>query len=220
MPAKSPSKPEVENESSAEIQEHEEKAERNDDINSNVEGATEEGIKSVINFLKDKIPGLKMKVMNINVEEEGAEENDSVEQLRQEDSNKRSSSESPEEEVNNMDEHDGVTLEADSDASAEEKDLDMKLFVDGVVPDDNGTPVKDELMRLPAEIQDMKRDSFVLHIPRTRRNLDDDTREHKEPNLKVAATALSAHGFSSLMPTDAAMAFWGFDKVSSKVSLR
>ncbi|OIW00334.1 hypothetical protein TanjilG_27585 [Lupinus angustifolius] len=38
-------------------------------------------------------------------------------------------SRNPEEEVNNLDEPDEVTLEADSDASGEEKDLDMKLFV-------------------------------------------------------------------------------------------
>ena len=69
------------------VQEPEEKIERNDEKNSNIEGVTEEGIKSVINFLKEKIPGLKVKVMNVNVEEEAAENNDSIKQLMEEDSN-------------------------------------------------------------------------------------------------------------------------------------
>ncbi|KAJ1384458.1 hypothetical protein SESBI_42525 [Sesbania bispinosa] len=212
--AKSPSKPEVENASSVEVQEHEEKVERNDEKNSSIEGATEEGIKSVINFLKEKIPGLKVKVMNINVEEEVAEDNDSIKQLIDEDSNKTSSSENPEDEVNNLDEPAGVTLEGDGDASEEEKDLDMKLFIGGVVHNNEDIAAKDEFIRLPAEIKDMERDSFILHIPR--RNLDYDRREDKIPNIKVAA--LAAQGVSELMPPDVAKAFWSSDKVSSKVS--
>ncbi|XP_061365377.1 protein EXECUTER 2, chloroplastic-like [Gastrolobium bilobum] len=214
IPAKSTSKPEFENASSVETQEHEEKVEKNDNKNSNIEGATEEGIKSVLNFLKEKIPGLKIKVMNINVGEEAAEDNDSIKQLMEEDSNKTSSSESPEEEANNLDEPDGVTLEGDSDASEEDKDLDTKLFIGGVVHSNEDTPVKDEFIRLPAEIKDMERDSFLFHIPR--RNLDHDTREDKVPNIKVAA--LAAQGISELMPPDVAKAFWSSDKVSSKVS--
>ncbi|KAK7317188.1 hypothetical protein RJT34_01198 [Clitoria ternatea] len=214
IPVKSPSKPEVENASSVGMQEQEEKVERNDEKSSNIEGATEEGIKSVINFLKEKIPGLKVKVMNVNVEVEAAEENDSIKQLMEEDGNKTSSSENPEEEVNNLEEPDGVTLEGDSDTSEEEKDLDMKLFIGGVVHNNEDTPVKDEFIRLPAEIKDMEKDSFLLHIPK--RNLDYDTREDKVPNIKVAA--LAAQGVSELMPPDVAKAFWSSDKVSSKVS--
>ncbi|RYR08408.1 hypothetical protein Ahy_B05g076083 isoform C [Arachis hypogaea] len=212
VPAKSPSKPEVENISSVEVEEHEEKAEPNDDKNSNIDGATEEGIKSVINFLKEKIPGLKVKVMNISVETEAAE-NESIKQLMEEDSKKTSSSENSEEEDNNLDEPDGVTLGGDSDTSGEEKDLDMKLFIGGVVHNDEDTPVKDDFTRLPAEIKDMERDSFALHIPR--RNLDLDTRESKVSNIKVAA--LAAQGFTELMPPEVAKAFWT-DKVASKVT--
>ncbi|KAK7291636.1 hypothetical protein RIF29_06942 [Crotalaria pallida] len=213
IPDTSPSKPEVENASSVEMQGHEEKVEKNDEKTSSIEGATEEGVKSLINFLKEKIPGLKLKVINIDVQEEGAEDNDSIKQLTNEDSNKTSSSENPEE-VNNLDEPDEVTLEADSDASEEEKDLDMKLFVGGVVHNNDDTAVKDDFMRLPAEIKDMEKDSFILHIPRS--NLDHDTAEHKVRNMKVAA--LAAQGVSELMPSDVAKTFWSSDKVSAKVS--
>lgn len=209
--AKRPSKPEVENLSSAEVQEPEDKVEeRNDEKNSNVEAATEDGIKSVINFLKEKIPGLKVKVMNINVEEEAREGNDSIKQIMEEDGNKTDG------EDDNLDEPDEVTLESDGDASDEEKDLDMKLFIGGIVHNNEDNSSKDEFIRLPAEIKNMERESFLLHIPR--RNLDNDRKEDKVRNIKVAA--LAAQGISELMPSDVAKAFWGSDKVSSKVRLR
>ncbi|KAI4336132.1 hypothetical protein L6164_014700 [Bauhinia variegata] len=215
IPAESPFKPEVENASSVEVQEDEEKVEKDEEKSSSIEAATEEGIKSVINFLKEKIPGLKIKVMNINVEEEGVEDNDSIKQLMQEDSNKTSSSENAEEEVNNLVEPDGVTLQGDSNAPEEEKDLDTKLFISGIVHNDEDTPpAKDEFVRLPAEIRDMDRDSFILHIPR--RNLDYDPGDHKLSNIKVAAIA--AQGISELMPPDVAKAFWAAEKVSPKIS--
>lgn len=209
--AKRPSKPEVENLSSAEVQEPEDKVEeRNDEKNSNVEAATEDGIKSVINFLKEKIPGLKVKVMNINVEEEAREGSDSIKQIMEEDGNKTDG------EDDNPDEPDEVTLESDGDASDEEKDLDMKLFIGGIVHNNEDNSSKDEFIRLPAEIKNMERESFLLHIPR--RNLDNDRKEDKVRNIKVAA--LAAQGISELMPSDVAKVFWGSDKVSPKVRLR
>lgn len=215
VPAKGPSKPEVENASAVEVQEPEEKIERNDEKNTNIEGVTEEGIKSVINFLKEKIPGLKIKVMNVSVEEEAAENNDSIKQLMEEDSNESGSSENHEEEVNNLDEPDAVTLERDGDATEEEKDLEMKLLIGGVVHNNEDTPVKDEFIRLPAEIKNMEKDSFVFHFDCG--NVDYGIKEDKIPNIKVAA--LAAQGVSELMPPDVANAFWSSDKVSSKVRL-
>jgi len=199
------------------VQEPEDKVEeRNDEKNTNVEAATEDGIKSVINFLKEKIPGLKVKVMNINVEEEAREGSDSIKQIMEEDDNKTSSAENSEEEDDNLDEPDEVTLESDGDASDEEKDLDMKLFIGGIVHNNEDNSSKDEFIRLPAEIKNMERESFLLHIPR--RNLDNDRKEDKVRNIKVAA--LAAQGISELMPSDVAKAFLGSDKVSSKVRLR
>ncbi|ESW10082.1 hypothetical protein PHAVU_009G179300 [Phaseolus vulgaris] len=217
--AKGPSKPEVDNVSSVEVKEDEEKVERNDEKverndekNSNIEAVTEEGIKSVINFLKEKIPGLKIKVMNVNVEEESAENNDSIQQLMEEDSNKTGSGENHQEEVDNLDEPDGVTLDRDGDATEEEKDLEMKLFIGGVVHNNEDTPVKDEFIRLPAVIKNMEKDSFVFNF--ASKNLDYGIKEDKASNIKVAA--LAAQGVSELMPPDVANAFWSSDKVSSK----
>ncbi|KAF3951096.1 hypothetical protein CMV_023223 [Castanea mollissima] len=213
---KDPSTSEVENESVVDVQENEVKAERTEDKGTNTEGVTEEGIKSVINFLKEKIPGLKVKVMNVNVAEEVIKDSDSVKQLMQEDNEKAGSTENPEDEVGNLDEiqPDEVTIGGGSDASEDEKDLDIKLFIGGFVHNSDDTPSKDEYVRLPAEIKDMERDSFVLHIPG--RSLDHDNGESKVSRVKVAA--LVAQGVSELMPSDVAKAFWSAEKISPKVS--
>lgn len=214
--AKDPSTSEVGNETVVDIQENEGKSERTEEKGTNIEGATEEGIKSVINFLKEKIPGLKVKVMNINVNEEVIQDSDSVKQLMQDNEKTGSTENSEEDGAGNLDEiqPDGVTLGGDSDASEDEKDLDMKLFIGGVVHNNEDVPAKDEYVRLPAEIRAMERDSFVLHIPG--RALDQDAGESKVSRVKVAA--LAAQGVSELMPPDVAKAFWSADKVSSKVS--
>lgn len=131
----------------------------------------------MINFLKDKIPGLKIKVMNVNATEEVIEDNDPVKQLMQEDEEKTTSIENSEDETGKLEEiqPDGVSLEGGSDPSEDAKDLDMKLFIGGVVHNDEDSPNKDEYVRLPAHLNDMERDSFVLHIPE--KSLDYDSKE-------------------------------------------
>ncbi|XWS37475.1 hypothetical protein CRYUN_Cryun19dG0046100 [Craigia yunnanensis] len=214
-PTKSPSTSEVENASVIDVQGNEAKAERSDEKGINIEGATEEGIKSVINFLKNKIPGLKVKVMNVDVSEEVIV-NDSVEQLMQEDDEKTASTENSEDETNDLEEiqPDGVALGEGSNPAEESKDLDMKLFIGGLVHNNEDTPTKDEYVRLPADIKDLERDSFLLHVPK--RSLDNDTGESKASKVKIAAIA--AQSVSELMPPDVAKAFWSSDKASSKVS--
>ncbi|XP_060968002.1 protein EXECUTER 2, chloroplastic isoform X2 [Cannabis sativa] len=215
-PVKSQSTSEVENEPVVDVQEIEDKAGKSEEKGLNIEEATEEGIKSVINFLKDKIPGLKVKVMNVNVNEEVIEDGDSMKQLMQENNEKADCSDTSEdEESSSLDEiqPDEVTL-GGSDTTEEEKEMDMKLFIGGIVHNIEDTSSKDDYMRHPAEIKDMERDSFLLHIPG--RNLDSDTKEDKLSKVKVAA--LAAQGVSELMPPEVAKAFLKSDKISSKVS--
>ncbi|CAN1774868.1 Protein EXECUTER 2, chloroplastic [Linum perenne] len=205
---------EVESALEGNVKQNEVKQEETDEKGINIEGATEEGIKSVINFLKDKIPGLKVNVMNVNVTGEVAEDDDSMKQLIQDEDENTVSNDDSEDESEKLEEiqPDGVSLVGSSDSSEDGKDLDMKLFIGGVVHEDN--PVKDDYSRVPAEIKDVEKDSFVLHIPR--RFLDFANSDSKPSKLKVAAIA--AKGVTELMPPDVAKAFWGGDKLSSKVS--
>ena len=215
-PEKGSSTPEVQNATVVDVQKNEDNVESSDEKGLNIEGATEEGIKSVINFLKKKIPGLKIKVRNVDVAKEVMEDNNSVNRLMRENSENSESDENSEDEGDNLDESqpDEVTLGETSDTTDDEKDLDMKLFIGEIVHNED-TATKDEYVRRPAEIKDMERESFVLHIPG--RSLDHDTRESKASKIKVAAQA--AKSVSELMPSDVAKAFWNSDKVSPKVSL-
>ncbi|KAL3716884.1 hypothetical protein ACJRO7_008461 [Eucalyptus globulus] len=205
----------VDETSVADVQENELKTETNDDKGLNIEGATEEGIKSVINFLKDRIPGLKVKVMNVDVAEEVIEDSDSVKQLMQDDDEEAVPLENSEDEDGDVEnfQSDEISLGEDSSVKEDEKDLDMKFFIGGVVHNED-TPSKDEFTRLPAELKDIERDSFMLHVPS--KGLGHDGGNNKVSKLKVAAIA--AQGVSELMPPDVAKAFWAADKVSPKVS--
>lgn len=216
-PSNSPSTSGVNNPTAVDIPENEGTKEQSEEKGINMEGATEEGIKGVINFLKDKIPGLKVKVMNINVPEEVIEDNNSIKQLMQEDNEMTGTSGNSDDEMDKLDEiePDAVSLGENSDDNDDEKDLDMKLYIGGVVHNSEEAPTKDDFVRHPAHIKDVDRDSFVLHIPG--RGLDLDAAENKVSKVKVAA--LAAQGVSELMPADVAKAFWGADKVSPKVRL-
>ncbi|CAH1419189.1 unnamed protein product [Lactuca virosa] len=209
----------IENSSVIDVKVNEEKPGKNDGKSINFEGDTEEGIRSVLNFLKDKIPELKikdLKVMKVDVEEVMADDDDdTVNQLLQEDDEKTTSDE---EEEDSEDESETSDLDLDvgtnNDAAEDGQSLDMKLFVGGVLHNREDTPSKDEFVRVPAEIEEMEKDSFVLHVPV--KSHDSDSEESIASKVKMAAIA--SQGVSELMPPDVAKALWSSDKVSRKVS--
>nr|XP_043635581.1 protein EXECUTER 2, chloroplastic [Erigeron canadensis] len=214
---KGTSMPDIENASVIDVKVNEDKPGKSDRKSINFEGATEDGIRSVINFLKDKIPELKikdLKVMKVDVEEV-MEDNDTVNQLAQEDDDKSTSDEDSEDENTDLDdpEPDRIVVGANSDET-EGKNLEMKLFVGGILHNRDDTPSKDEFVRVPAEIEEMEKDSFVLHVPV--RTHDHDGEESGVSKVKIAAIA--NQGISELMPPDVAKALWNSDKVSRKVS--
>ncbi|KAI8020303.1 hypothetical protein LOK49_LG04G02069 [Camellia lanceoleosa] len=203
-PTQGPITSEIEDASVVDINRNEVKAEKSEGKNINVEEATEEWITSVINFLKDKIPELKLKMMKINVIEEVIEDVDALKQLMQEDSENTPGKDS-DDETNNL--IDG--------AIEDRKNLDMEVFIGGILRNMEDTSTKDECVRLPTEIKDMERDSFVLYVPI--RGQDRDIDESIASMVKVASIA--AKGVSELMPSDVAKAFWSVDKLSPKVSI-
>lgn len=206
---------EVENSSVVDLQENEANVEKSEEKAVNLEGASEEGIKSVINFLKDKIPGLKVKLMELDASEV-ADNIDSVRQFMEEDHEKTQSSKNSEGGNDDVEEiqPDEVAFAEGSNPTEDGNTLDTKLFIGGIVHNTEKAPKKEEFVRLPAGIKNLNRDSFVLHLPK--RNLDSETRESKVSEVKVAAIA--SQSLSELMPSDVAKAFWSSDKVSPKVS--
>lgn len=185
-------------------------AEKGEGKSIDLEGAAEEGIKSVLNFLKEKIPELKVKVMRVDVAEDVSD--DTVKQFTDEESTSGEDSELEASDVENS-QPDLVSAQGDYDTVEDENNLDMKLFIGGVLHNKEDTPGKDELVRVPASIKDVEKDSFVFHIPKI--YLDEYTEENIASKVKVAAIA--AQGVSELMPPDVAKMFWSSEKVPPKV---
>lgn len=169
----------------------------------NAQEPTKEGIKNVIEFLKDKIPGLKMK-MDVRVPgEEIVGSDDATEELVGEGI----------EETNSADEGEDDSIEeiASMDSG---KHFNTKLFFGGVLHNTEDSSIGDELVRVSADITDTERDSFILHVP-GRSKKDIDTRKNTVSKEQVAA--LAAQGISDLMPPEVAEAFWGLEKAPLKV---
>ena len=197
---------------------NEDKPGKNDEKSISFEGATEDGIRSVLNFLKDKIPELKikyLKVMKVDVEEV-LEDNDTVNEL--EDDDKTTSDEESEDENTDSDDPspDRIVVCANGDDTEDGKNLEMKLFVGGVLHSREDKPSNDEFVRVPAEVEEMEKDSFVLHVPV--KSHDSDSEESIASKVKIAAIA--SQGISEMMPPDVAKALWSSDKVSRKVRLK
>ncbi|KAL7139021.1 hypothetical protein ABFS83_09G022600 [Erythranthe nasuta] len=173
-----------------------------------LEGAAEEGIKSVINFLKDKIPELKVKVMRVDIADDITQ--DDVKQFieEEEDDSDSTSGSDTEDESTDID-----IKVSDNETLEDESNLDMKLYIGGVLHNKEDAPTKDDTIRVPADIEDIERDSFVLHIEKRYRDSDS---EEKLATRIVGAIA--AQDVSELIPPDVAKAFWSSNKISPKLS--
>ena len=183
--------------------------EKEQDVGSNKDSSVE-GLKSVLNFFKSRIPEFKVQVINVDVSEETELAANSSEELAQDDV--KSTSE------NSLEETTAEELEQEEDVSEdmdeESKSTEVKLFISGVVHNKEDAGAK-SYVRVPAEINNMEKDSFELYIPG--KGSDRDLAETKAAKQKVADMA--AKLASELMPSDVAKALWGTTKSSSKVGI-
>lgn len=178
----------------------------------NAKDSSVEGLKSVLNFFKSRIPEFKVQVINVDVSEEAELASDSSEELVQDDvksTSENSLEDSTTEELQQDDVPDG-----DSDSAEDSKSPEMKLFISGVVHNKEDAGAK-SYVRVPAEINNLEKDSFELYIPG--KGSDRDLADTKAAKQKVADMA--AKLASELMPSDVAKALWGTTKSSSKVSI-
>lgn len=170
-----------------------------------------EGLKSVLNFFKSRIPEFKVQVINVDVPEETELVTDSSEESVQDDV--KSTSESSLEESSTEEFQEEDASDGDSDSNDDGKSPEVKLFISGVVHNKEDAGAK-SYVRVPAEISNLERDSFELYIPG--KGSDRDLAETKAAKQKVADMA--AKLASELMPSDVAKALWGTTKSSSKIN--
>lgn len=171
-----------------------------------------EGLKSVLNFFKSRIPEFKVQVINVDVSEETELAANSSEELVQDDVKSTSENSLEEPITEEIEQEEGVPEEEDMDD--ESKSTEVKLFISGVVHNKEDAGAK-SYVRVPAEINNMEKDSFELYIPG--KGSDRDLVETKAAKQKVADMA--AKLASELMPSDVAKALWGTTKSSSKVGM-
>lgn len=214
----------VENESSSEssasvteeastnttVKGNEDVEEKEQDVGSSKDSSVE-GLKSVLNFFKSRIPEFKVQVINVDVSEETELAANSSEELVQDDVKSTSENSLEEPTTEELEQEEDVS---EDDMDDESKSTEVKLFISGVVHNKEDAGAK-SYVRVPAEINNMEKDSFELYIPG--KGSDRDLAETKAAKQKVADMA--AKLASELMPSDVAKALWGTTKSSSKVGM-
>ncbi|PKU87886.1 protein EXECUTER 2, chloroplastic [Dendrobium catenatum] len=185
-----------------------------DDPSINSKESNEEGLKSVINFLKERMPGFKVRILNANRSEEVKAQSESVEQKQE--YNEESATNEDSKEKSNLENmlDDSVSLDEGTDPTEGDRDMAVKLFIGGVLHNCEDVLSK-SFTRLPAELQGVQRDSFILHV--TGSSDESDIEEQKATRVKVAA--ITAQAASDLMPPEVAKA-WSMDKTKVSKDLR
>ncbi|PIA62009.1 hypothetical protein AQUCO_00200180v1 [Aquilegia coerulea] len=183
---------------------------------NNIADSSEEGLKNVLNYLKEKIPGAKFKVKANILKEIIGDSSESMEQLVQDDEETTSvprNSEDGDHSQNDI-QGDEAQIAGGTEEIEEGKHIATKLFIGGILHNKEDAFSKDDYVRSPAEIKDMERDSFTLHLRGRNKDIDfGDTQVSKDEEDAVAAQVVS-----ELMPVEVAKAFLGVDKNPSKVS--
>ncbi|XP_018686810.2 protein EXECUTER 2, chloroplastic-like isoform X2 [Musa acuminata AAA Group] len=181
--------------------------------NINNEDSSEEVLDTIINFLKERIPGFKVKVVNVTVPDEIKTDTESLEQLVKEDDEKNASSKDTKYEDRKSENIQGKMFSADGDSDSNETKDTAQVFVGGVTHNKEDDLSK-SYMRVPAEMDDVKKDSFFLHI----RGKSVETGAGALKPSKVRVAAVAAQSASDIMPSDLAKAILSGDKSISKVS--
>lgn len=188
---------------------NEDAEEKEKDVGSSKDSSVE-GLKSVLNFFKSRIPEFKVQVINVDASEETEVAANSSEELVQDDVKSAPESSLEEPTAEELEQEEDVPEE---DMDEESKSTEVKLFISGVVHNKEDAGAK-SYVRVPAEINNMEKDSFELYIPG--KGSDRDLAETKAAKQKVADMA--AKLASELMPSDVAKALWGTTKSSSKIN--
>ncbi|KAG6496394.1 hypothetical protein ZIOFF_044255 [Zingiber officinale] len=169
----------------------------------------DEGLKSIISFFKERIPGLNIKLRNTSAPQEMKMDVESPDQLLQEDNEKDASSD----DSSKLEDNKGVSDGEDPEFAERSKNMAVKLFVGGVVHNKEDSVTK-LYRRVPAKMEYVVKDSFTLYLPG--QSAGSNIVERKPAKIRVAAMA--AQSASDLMPPDVANAFFSSDKAISKVS--
>jgi hypothetical protein len=180
----------------------------------------EDGLNRVLNFLRERIPGIKFKILKV-IAPEGAEMDTRIfEELMQDNGKEKDeeidSGETSEDEIKIEGDlqDDKVTTGGDSDFSEKRKEIPIKLVIGGVLQSSSEDKTPPITIRVPARIEYKRRDVFVFHTEE-KEDQQKNSGKEKMPELKVATIAAQAS--AELMPPDVAKVFWNAEKGPIKV---
>ncbi|MQL78522.1 hypothetical protein Taro_010953, partial [Colocasia esculenta] len=188
------------------------------DGNMKTKETSEEGLKTVLNFLKDRFPGFKVKAVEANGLEKinvDAESSEQLEKEEEDDDDKVTPVENSKDETSilNDEQPEAAPSGPDTDMTDESGNASVKPFIGGV--HNREDILSRPYARLPAEIKDVRRDSFILHI--LGGSVKFDTEESKA-SKKHKVAAIVAQMAQDLILPELAKASWSVDKATSKVS--
>uniref|UniRef100_A0A0D6R2Q9 Uncharacterized protein n=1 Tax=Araucaria cunninghamii TaxID=56994 RepID=A0A0D6R2Q9_ARACU len=177
----------------------------------------DDGLNRVLNFLRDRIPGIKFKILKVIAPEGTEMDTKMFEQLIQEDEEEKDENNPDERSEDDIkiegDLEDDKETAGDNNSEEERKEIPIKIVIGGVLQSSSEDKAPRIAVRVPAQIEYKGRDSFVFHLE------ENDNQEQAAGNeardLKVATIATQAS--ADLMPPDVAKVFWNVKKGRSKV---
>ncbi|KAH9290620.1 hypothetical protein KI387_034737 [Taxus chinensis] len=161
----------------------------------------------VLNYLRDRIPGIKFKILKV-IAPEGVEMDTKIfEQLIQESEEEKDESDSDESSEDETkiegDLQDGKETIGDANFTEKQKETPFKLVIGGVLPSSSEDKASRVAVRVPARIEYKGRDSFIFH---PKENDDQEPAVIDEPDMKVATIA--AQSSADLGVSDVVKALW------------
>lgn len=214
-------------------------SDKSDDASkNNSEDFIDEGINNIISFLKDRIPDVRLKVLQVIAPEElEAQIPKLVEQIMEaEEKEDAAAAEESETEVSSsgesspvgQSEQDKVSVgssssnSSTSSSSSEEQETPIRLVIGGVLQNTVDDKVPRAPSRVAAKMERKSKDEFVFHIedtggPSPASTSASTSTKESLPAWKVATIATQAS--ADLMPDDVAKVLWNVEKVPVKVSV-
>eukprot|EP00249_Psilotum_nudum_P023065 c28738_g1_i2 orf=628-2670(+) len=179
---------------------------------------TDEGLNRIMNFLKDRIPDVKLKIFRV-ISPNGEDDIPKfIDQLMEEVARLESENDNSAKDDSNNDLNLEITLSAEGKDLVKDEQVEspMRLVVGGAMQGAAEDRIPRIPIRVPARIEYKTRDSFWFHISET--SMQQQLAAPKEPLPSWKVAAISTQAYEDLMPPDLAKVFWNVETVPVKVS--
>ncbi|CAM6117570.1 unnamed protein product [Calypogeia fissa] len=205
-------------------------SDNSDDASKNPDDFIDEGINNIISFLKDRMPDVRLNVLQVIAPEDLKSELPKLVEQIMEAEEKADTAKETEIEISSSSDsspagqsgQDQIPVgSSNSSSSTEEQETPIRLVIGGVLQNTVDDKVPRAPLRVAAKIELKTKDEFVFHIedtggPSPASTSASTSTKESLPAWKVATIATQAS--ADLMPDDVAKVLWNVEKVPVKVS--